>query len=62
MPEPLDDIPFREAKAQAMDEWSKVTIRHTLTQCDQNVFRTARKLQMSRTALIRLINKYELRQ
>ncbi|NCC53066.1 MAG: sigma-54-dependent Fis family transcriptional regulator [Spartobacteria bacterium] len=61
MPAQQEDVPFKEAKARAMDEWSKATIRHTLTQCGGNVSAAARKLQMSRTALIRLINKYALR-
>jgi sigma-54 specific flagellar transcriptional regulator A len=61
MSDTILDLPFKEAKLRAMEEWSKATIRHALARGRGNVSQTARKLQMSRTALIRLINRYDLR-
>lgn len=55
---PQGDLPFKEAKIRAADEWAKQAIRATLAETQGNVSEAARRLQMSRTALIRLINKY----
>ena len=55
---PEGDLPFKEAKIRAADEWAKQAIRSALAETQGNVSEAARRLQMSRTALIRLLNKY----
>jgi len=57
---PQGDLPFKEAKIRAADEWAKQAIRTTLAETQGNVSEAARRLQMSRTALIRLLNKYDI--
>ena len=57
----LGDIPFKEAKERASNKWAIKTIQAALSQSNGNVSEAARHLKMSRTALIRLINKYNLR-
>ncbi|MFC1499012.1 sigma-54-dependent transcriptional regulator [Verrucomicrobiota bacterium] len=56
-----DHLPFKEAKERAANDWAIKAIRIALSQSNGNVSEAARHLQMSRTALIRLINKYNLR-
>ena len=54
----VEELPFKEAKARVADRWAESTVRMALGACGGNVSKAARKLQMSRTALIRLINRY----
>jgi two-component system NtrC family response regulator len=53
-----ENLSFKEGKARIAEEWSRVTIRNTLRATAGNVSQAARQLQMSRTALIRLMNRY----
>jgi DNA-binding NtrC family response regulator len=59
--ESFQDLPFKKARSKAADMWARNTIRSVLTICDGNVSESARRLKMSRTALIRLIHKYALK-
>ena len=59
--ESLHDLPFKKARSKAADIWARNTIGSVLAACDGNVSESARKLKMSRTALIRLIHKYALK-
>jgi DNA-binding NtrC family response regulator len=51
---------FRDARARAANEWAHSTVEAALKKNEGNVSRTARELKMSRTALIRLMRKYNL--
>jgi len=59
--ESLNDLPFKKARSRAADIWARNTIESVLATCKGNVSESARKLKMSRTALIRLIHKYALK-
>lgn len=54
------ELPFKDAKARASEEWSKRVIREALVKTTGNVAEASRNLKMSRTALIRLINRYQI--
>jgi DNA-binding NtrC family response regulator len=60
-PVDMGDLPFKKAKSRAADIWARNTIRSMLTASEGNVSAAARKLKMSRTALIRLIQRYGLK-
>lgn len=57
----LDGLTFKEAKAHAAEEWVKTTIRAALAAASGNASEAARRLKMSRTALLRLIRKHGIR-
>ena len=59
--EDIGGLSFKDAKAKAVAEWTVGVIRAALERNGGNVSQTARELQMSRTALIRLIQKLEIR-
>ena len=61
MPTPMKGLSFKQAKSIAMEEWSKVTIRQMLVQTNGNVSEAARQFKMSRTALIRIMNRYGIK-
>jgi DNA-binding NtrC family response regulator len=54
------DLPFKDAKARVADEWAKATIQSTLIRNNGNATHAAQELKMSRTALLRLIKKYNI--
>jgi DNA-binding NtrC family response regulator len=62
-PLPLGITPmaFKQGRERAAEEWARVAIRNALTRSRGNTSEAARILKMSRTALLRLINKYALR-
>ena len=66
--EHLDAIPagsailaYKQGRARAAEDWSRVAIRSALVRARGNTSEAARTLKMSRTALLRLINKYGMR-
>lgn len=62
-PLPVGSLPvaFKAGRERAAEEWARVAIRNALTRSRGNTSEAARILKMSRTALLRLINKYGLR-
>ncbi len=62
-PLPVGSMPmaFKQGRERAAEEWARVAIRNALTRSRGNTSEAARILKMSRTALLRLINKYGLR-
>jgi DNA-binding NtrC family response regulator len=54
----IEDLPFREAKVRAMEEWTKRTIRTALEESGGNVSEAARRLKINRNALFRLIARH----
>lgn len=58
---PPHDLPFKQAKADMVREWTIATIRFALSRNRDNASRAAKDLRMSRTALLRLIQKYRIR-
>jgi DNA-binding NtrC family response regulator len=66
--EHLDPLPagaapmaFKQGRERAAEDWARTAIRNALTRSRGNTSEAARILKMSRTALLRLINKYALR-
>jgi DNA-binding NtrC family response regulator len=66
--EHLDPLPggtvplaFKQGRERAAEDWARTAIRTALTRSRGNTSEAARLLKMSRTALLRLINKYGLR-
>ena len=51
-------LPFKEAKANVIDEWSRNTVSTALVQAKGNVARAAKILKMNHTALYKLIKKF----
>lgn len=51
-------LPFKEAKSKATEEWVRTTVQETLDSCKGNVSAAARKLIMSRTALVRIMIRH----
>ncbi len=60
-PADLPELPFKEARARVSDTWARNTVSLALSKCSGNVSDAARLLKMSRTALARLITRYNLR-
>ncbi len=62
-PLPVGSMPmaFKQGRERAAEEWARIAIRNALTRSRGNTSEAARILKMSRTALLRLINKYGLR-
>jgi DNA-binding NtrC family response regulator len=58
---PALDLPFREGRTQAAEEWSRRAIAAALAACEGNVTHAAERLQMNISALFRLIKKYGLK-
>ena len=52
------DLPFKDAKIRVADDWAKTTIQSALIRFGDNATHAAKALKMSRTALLRLINRY----
>lgn len=52
---------FKQGRERAAEDWARTAIRNALTRSRGNTSEAARILKMSRTALLRLINKYGLR-
>ena len=57
----LPRVPFKQARERAADAWAERTIRAALEASGGNVTQAARQLQMARTALIRLVDRYGLK-
>lgn len=62
-PLPMGSTPmaFKQGRERAAEDWARTAIRNALTRSRGNTSEAARILKMSRTALLRLINKYGLR-
>jgi DNA-binding NtrC family response regulator len=58
---PALDLPFREGRIQAAEEWSRRAIAASLAACGGNVTHAAERMQMNTSALFRLIKKYGLK-
>ncbi len=58
---PRLEMPFREAKAKAVEEWTRSVIEAALVESNGSATRAAKKLAMGRTALLRLVAKYGIR-
>ncbi|MBI2571199.1 MAG: sigma-54-dependent Fis family transcriptional regulator [Candidatus Schekmanbacteria bacterium] len=57
---PKMELAFREARGRVAHEWARRMVTTVLKATGGNVAEAARRLRMSRTALIRLVNQYEL--
>ena len=56
----LLEMPFREGRALAAEEWSRRAVTAALASTGGNVTRAAELLQMNTSALFRLIKRYRL--
>lgn len=54
-------LSFRDAKAAAVREWTVATIKSALAGSNGNVTHAARALKMQRTAMLKLMKKYDVR-
>jgi DNA-binding NtrC family response regulator len=54
------DVPFREGRARAAEEWSRKAVAAALAASEGNVTRAAELLRMNTSALFRLIKRYGL--
>jgi two-component system, NtrC family, response regulator AtoC len=54
------DVPFRDGRARAADEWGRKAIVAALAASEGNVTRAAELLRMNTSALFRLIKRYGL--
>jgi DNA-binding NtrC family response regulator len=52
------DLPFKEAKARASEEWTRQAVLAAVASAKGNVSEAARRMQMNTSALFRLIKKY----
>lgn len=57
LPSWLPSVPFKQAQEDAIDEWSRRTVRAALALCDGNAAAAAESLQMDRSALYRLAKR-----
>jgi DNA-binding NtrC family response regulator len=53
--------PFRKAKAAMTEEWTRSTLASALEECGGSATEAARRLQMGRTAFLRLVKKLRIR-
>jgi DNA-binding NtrC family response regulator len=58
---PALDLPFREGRALAAEEWSRRAITAALAASGGNVTHAAERLRMNGSALFRLLKKYDIR-
>ena len=54
------DVPFRDGRARAAEEWSRKAVTAALAASEGNVTRAAELLRMNTSALFRLIKRYGL--
>jgi DNA-binding NtrC family response regulator len=54
-------LAYKQGRERAAEQWARSAIRAALARTHGNTSEAARQLRMSRTALLRLINKYGLR-
>jgi transcriptional regulator with GAF, ATPase, and Fis domain len=54
--------PFRIAKEKMTEEWTRSTLTAALEECGGSATEAAKRLQMGRTAFLRLVKKLRIRE